>query len=370
VQTIVLDAGSGQTKIGWSGDEAPISVFPTFTGRPKYTMPQTWQGRDVYIGDEAVAKAGILILRSPVEKGIVTNWDDFEKVVNHAFYRELRADPMESPVLMTEIESSPRGCREKAIQLMFETFNVPSFYLVSQSVLGLYSSGRTTGVVLNVGEGVMQSVAIYEGCRMPHALTNGDVTGAELTAWMIKMLADRRHSFTTSTERVIVKDMKETLSYVALDFEAELQKAATTTACNATYTLPDGNEITLTDERFRCPELLFKPSFNGWTGDGVEHVLVNGIMKCDGCIRTDLYANIILMGGSTMFQGFPERVTKEIEKLAPWGTKIKVVAPPERKYGAWIGGSIFSSLSSFPQMVVTHEEYNDWGAGIVHRKCF
>ena len=166
------------------------------------------------------------------------------------------------------------------------------------------------------------------------------------------------------------RDMKEKYAYVAYDYNAEMNKAKNSSECDVSYTLPDGNVITIADERFRCPELLFKPHMNGFEFDGIDKTLFDSVMKCDIDVRKDLYANIVLSGGTTMFNGLPERIEKEITTLAPPTMKVKVVAPPERKYAVWIGGSILASLATFPQMVITHEEYNDAGPGIVHRKCF
>jgi actin len=116
------------------------------------------------------------------------------------------------------------------------------------------------------------------------------------------------------------------------------------------YELPDGQVITIGAERFRCPEVLFQPSFIGMEAAGIHETTYNSIMKCDVDIRKDLYGNIVLSGGTTMFPGIADRMSKEITALAPSSMKIKVVAPPERKYSVWIGGSILASLSTFQQV--------------------
>ncbi|KAK8899026.1 hypothetical protein M9Y10_001323 [Tritrichomonas musculus] len=370
VQTIVIDNGSSMSKAGFAGDEEPRSVFPTIVGRPKYVAAVAGgQNKDTYVGDEACAKAGVLILKYPIEHGIVTNWDDMEKIWHHTFYNELRVDPAEHPVLLTEAPMNPKANREKMIQLMFETFNVPSFYVGIQSVLSLYSSGRTKGIVLDSGDAVTFTVPIYDGYSLPHAIMRLNFAGRDITVLLQKILEERGYSFITSAEREIVRDIKEKHAYVALDYDAELQNAKSSYECDVSYRLPDGNVITIADERFCCTELLFKPHMNGFEFDGIDKTLNDSILKCDIDIRKDLYSNIVLSGGSTMFEGLPERIEMEITNLAP-SMNVRVLAPPERKYAVWIGGSILASLDSFPQMVITHDEYNDTGPGIVHKKCF
>jgi len=368
-KTVVIDVGSGYCKAGLAGEDAPRCTFPSVVGRPKTANVMSGtESADHYVGDGAQAKRGILKMSYPIEHGIVQDWDDMEKIWHHAFYHGLRVNPQEHPVMLTEPALNPKVNRERLVQIMFDTFYVPALYVSTQAVLSLYASGRTTGVVCDSGDGVTHFVPVFEGYCMPHAVDRINLAGRDLTTFLMKIMGERGSAMKTTAEREIARDIKEKCCYIAEDFEAEMEKASSSSDCGITYEMPDGQIISLVDERFRCPEALFKPSLLGLEARGIHQMLWDCIQKCEVDVRRPMAANIVLSGGTTLFRGFGHRMRSELTKLAPPSVRINILVPEDRKYSVFIGGSMISDLDGFLQLCLSKQEYTEYGPTVVHRK--
>lgn len=407
---VVIDNGSGNIKAGFAGEEKPKCFFPSLVGTPKYhkimaaallsTLEENvlkYNNSEAYVGSIAQQNRGLLRLNHPVEHGVVTDWEDMERVWHHTYSRELKTAPEDHPLLITEAPLNPRANRDRMCQIMFETFNVPCVYVSVQAVLSLYASGRTTGVVVDSGDGVSHIVPVYEGFTLPTAIKRMDIAGRDVTehlAFNIRRMLGV--SLTSSSELDIARSIKEKCCYVskdplrdeklytALSYSHYLTQAPPATnhegsGLFSSYKLPDGHTLSLGVEQFRAPEILFNPQLIGDESPGIHELTALAISKTDLDLRPTLYQNILLSGGTTLLRGFGDRLISELKTASyansgPWSNKpnnrmkIKIYAPPERKYSTWIGGSILAGLSTFRKMWVTAQEFAD-DPDIVHKKC-
>lgn len=363
---VVVDTGSHTCKAGFAGDDAPVVVLRSIVGRS--TAPTTWfrmHHVNSHVGDDIQGEDKDFVITHPIQQGIITNWNDMEKIWQHIFLKELCIAPDSHPILLTEAPLGAKANRERMAQMMFETFNCPALYVALQVVLSLYTTGNMTGIVIDSGEGLTHVVPIHEGYVLPHAIERLHLGGRDLTNYLTELLVGHDDLFSKIAAWEIACDVKEKLSYVALDFNAEMQEVGPTTL----YKLPDGGTIAVGGERFRCPEVLFQPNLLGRNADGIHDMTFHSIQKCAYEIHKRLYGSVVLSGGTTMFAGIGDRMVKELTALAPATMNVRVIAPPQRMYSAWIGGSILASLDTFQEFWITRTEYEDFGAGIVHRKC-
>ena len=375
-KAIVIDNGSGVIKAGFSGDNQPSVKFPSIVGIPRSDKQMVGvESKSEYIGDEAQKMRGVLNIKYPIESGIVTEWGQMEKVWDYCFSNELRVDPSEHKVMLTEAPGNPKANREKMTSLMFETFQVQGLYVAIQAVLSLYSNGRTTGLVVDSGDGVTHTVPVYEGFSIPHAVKKNYIAGRAITNHMVDILTldgiTEPGSGGKSAWMQIVRKMKEDLCYISLDTEADKTKASSSSEITKPYELPDGQTVNVNAPRFMAPEALFNPGLikEGDETPGMHTMAFGTAQECDLDIRKDLYSNVILSGGTTLYSGLPDRLEKELDALCPQQNMVKIIASADRYYSVWTGGSTLSSLSTFEAQWITKEEYEENGAEIVHRKC-
>jgi actin-related protein len=347
------------SKVGFAGFPPPYK-FPSVVGRAIKPDP----GQKAYVGSEAILYQQDIITQYPIERGIVTNWDDMEKILYTSFYK-LRIVPEEHPTLLTEAALNPKTNREKMTQLMFEIFDVPAMYIGVQPVLGLYASGRTVGVVLESGDGVTHSVPIYGGHAIPYAIQKLEIAGRDLSDYLYNMLTEQGHSI---ADRQTVVDIKEKCSYVTSNFEEQMGNPHG--GVNTSYELPNGQVINLGKERFRCAEPLFQPLLLGLESPGIAEMVHKSITNCDVETHSSFYENVVLSGGNTKIFGITERLHQGLLHLAPPNRKVKVIAPPDRAVSAWLGASILGCLPSFSTIWISKEEYDESGSSVIHRMCF
>jgi len=367
-QPIVIDNGSGVVKAGFAGDEVPKCNFRNSVSRPKHSkiMAGALEG-DTFIGQIAEDNRGLMAVKYPMEHGIVTDWGDMERIWSHIYGKgQLSTFKEEHPVLLTEAPLNPFKNRERMAEIFFESFNVPALYVSVQAVLSLYSSGRTTGVVLDIGDGVAHSVPIYEGFALPHSITRSDIAGRDVSRYLQLLLRKEGHKFVTSSEFEVVRQIKEKACYISSVVGKEDQAGSEDQ--QREYQLPDGEKIMIGNSKFKAPEILFRPELIGSEEMGVNDLLYASIRKSDLDLRKTLYQNIVLSGGSTLFKGFGDRLLHELRKPSPKDTKIRISAPQERIYSTWIGGSILASLGNFKRIWVTKKEWESEGARALHRK--
>lgn len=378
---IVIDNGTGFIKAGMASDPAPRKKFPTMLGFSRFQgLDVAMDQPDFMVGDKAYENKGILNIVNPIEKGIIKNFDNMERIWHHTFYDQLSVDPQEHPAMITDSPLNTFENKEKCTQLFFENLNVPSFYIASSAVLALIASGSSKGVVFDSGEGATHVVPIYECYALPHSTKSIDISGKDLTEYMHYLLYSLGNTLSKKDSEIVQK-IKETKTHISLGFEKELTEFKDSgNSKDIVMELPDGNSISIGSPQIECPEILFKPHLLKDVGPayphlqakcneiGIHELIYKSYFAIDMEVRKLLFSKIVLAGGNTLFTNIGERIADEMKDAGGNSVSFKVSVPAERQYTAWIGGSILSSLSPFQSMWISKKEYEDVGESIVRRK--
>ncbi|MBN1215204.1 MAG: actin family protein [Candidatus Lokiarchaeota archaeon] len=361
--TIVLDIGQFSSKCGFSGEDNPSMIFFTMVGTPKYhgfAGKFTKQEQDLYVGDE-IQSLGLYKIEYPIQEGKITDWKFFERIIDYIFYN-LRVDPTLVNVLFAIHPLFPKQDIERLFHLFLEHYQCMAFYPVLDSMLTLYSGGFQTGLVVEIGDSSTRIIPIYEGYKLSHAIKIVNIGGRTLTKYMGDILKDSiGFNVESSIRKELVRAIKEKACFLSLDYNEDLKRSE---QYKKQYSLPDGATINLSKERFIVPELLFNPS-SELESDPLHKIILDVIEECDLDIRPKLLNNIFLSGGSSMFPNMKARLYQELELELTRRKKqyqsIRIMAPRERIYSVWTGGSILAMIPEFSNTWVTRAKYFDQG---------
>ncbi|XP_005989977.2 actin-like [Latimeria chalumnae] len=359
---IVIDMGTGSCKAGFAGQALPSSVVESIVG---YPSRKTRKGLKGALFGKLARKHFNNIIEA-VQHGVIVDWEAAVSLWQHMCFHDLKASPAEHAILVSDPPLSPTTNREKMAEVLFEDMNAASMYIAYQSILATYSYGKTTGLVVDSGYSFTHTVPVYEGYNMPHAIRRMDFGGFDLTTYLMKLL--EKYVDMDDTKRHIIEDMKIKCCYVAAD--AKRESNLSPVEYEADYELPDGLIITLNKERFTCPEALFVPSLAGSSQNGIHTMTMESLMKVPASSQKAMFSNILLSGGSTMFDGFSDRLDKELLNISEKDLVPTVFSNPNRSYTVWTGGSILASLQSFQTLWVQNSDYKENGPCIVHRMCY
>ncbi|KAM5299703.1 actin-like protein 7A [Ctenodactylus gundi] len=366
-KAVVVDLGTGYCKCGFAGLPRPTHQIMTTVGKPYMETAKTGANRkETFVGQELLNPEVRLRLVNPLQHGIIVDWDTVQDIWEYLFRKEMKIAPEEHAVLVSDPPLSPHTNREKYAEMLFETFSTPAMHIAYQSRLSMYSYGKTSSLVVEVGHGVSYVVPIFEGYPLPSITGRLDYAGSDLTTYLMNLLNNSGQHF-TENQMSIVEDIKKKCCFVALDPTEEKKLPAT--KHDIQYALPDGKEIHLGQERFLCSEMFFKPSLIKSMQLGLHTQTVSCLNKCDIALKRDLLGSILLCGGSTLLHGFPNRLQKELSNMCP-NDNPRVNVIPERDTAVWTGGSILASLQGFQPLWVHRFEYEEHGPFFLYRRCF
>ncbi|OHS96974.1 actin [Tritrichomonas foetus] len=383
--TLVIDMGTSTTRAGIGGDSEPMTTLSTVLGRPRASSSYSDEEINFFIGSNVYKNTSTYSIHYPMSGRSIKDFDDFATFLHTLVTGHLNTSPGGHPLLLTVSPTETQENREALLQIIFETFKFPAFYPASPNTLALYASGTTTGIVVDSGESGTYIMPIFESYSIPYYSERLDVGGRHVTDILRKALIQRGYSLRPGTERDVLSELKSQICYIAED-PTRVQDVPV-----KAFVTSDGLEIRLTSQAFLAPEVLFKPSMAGCSQKGTALLLADVLSRVDEDIRPALAQNIVLAGGSTLFPGYPERIERALEDTAAslnlnrslnyssfsnysgggnYRSGVRVVADSGRAGSIWVGGSIFASLSTFSQLYISRDEYEEEGTGILQLKMY
>ncbi|XP_063929298.1 actin-like protein 6B isoform X1 [Zophobas morio] len=408
VGALVFDIGHNTTRAGFGGEDSPKLDIPSTIGVWLDSHDDVTQKR-YNIGITSInVRRSEMELTTFLKDGMVENWEIFENFLDYIYTNALRAIPNDHPLLITEPPWVTHPKREQLTELMFEKYNVPALYLAKNASLAAFANGRPTCLVVDSGATHTSAVPVHDGFVLTQAVVKSPAGGDYLSAQCRNYLNEKgieivppcmvaSKEITKSEEAANFKrrvyQAKLTDSWhnymvrqVMQDFQASVLQVSDNlydeevvkTMPAIHYEFPNGFHKDFGVERFKIPEPLFNPVAGIKSGIqptlGVGPLVTTSVGMCDIDIRPAMYGSVVVTGGNSNLQGFTERLNRDLAAKTPpvISMRLKIISAPgatERKFGAWSGGSILTSLGSFQQLWVSKQEYDDGGKAIVQSKC-
>lgn len=364
---VVIDNGTSTCKAGFNGENAPRVVIPTVVGVPKTSFFNIMEDESrIFVGRDALANAGYLKTEYPIQGGKYNNIALMEKMWSDIFYNQLKVKPEAHNVFLTENLYTSDEEREKIAEILFENFSVFNIHFEPQPVMTLYSTAKTSGLIVESSESMTQVVPIFEGYVIPQGVQSIPLGGELVTQTLFKHIEPHLEHLNVLNKSYITKRVKEKFCEINIEGETNVDAKI-----KKEFTLPDGNKIKIGLERFSVPEILFNPNLIDLDCLSVHSAILESIANVDIYLRKDFLNNMILGGGNTMIKNFPERLKKEILQhysLSKEVPKIKINAQNERIYSAWIGASVVCSIGNFQQMWISKNDFEEIGKHVIRKK--
>uniref|UniRef100_A0A8C4R127 Uncharacterized protein n=1 Tax=Eptatretus burgeri TaxID=7764 RepID=A0A8C4R127_EPTBU len=372
---VIVDSGSACCRAGLAGEENPRCCIPALVAAARRQHENGGNDQHFVVGQAAAAQGHRLgragTVRSPSWRGVTTDWQALEVLWHHVFYKQLKMAPEDQAVFVTDSPFDPTTCREKVCELLFEQFGVPALFVGHAPTLALYASGCISGLVLELGHGGSRVTAVHEGWTLARPGIRVDTGGYDLTAYMATLLSAAGNHFGAHLWHV-VRNIKEQCCYVALDAKAETARRKADLLIE--YKLPDGKVITLGNERFWCPELLFQPSLRGLSDPGISAMISDCLARAPQGTRPSLTNKVLLIGGGASLPGLIARLQSELKNLASAGQLVPpgtvVCIPSTQMLTVWRGASIVAATEPFQECWLTHDTYKEMGSFAVHHYCY
>ncbi|OWF49030.1 actin-like protein 6B [Mizuhopecten yessoensis] len=415
VGALVFDVGSYSVRAGYAGEDSPKAEIPTHVGviedleaAMETEDKEIKQADKKYYIDTTMLKVPRkgMEISSFLKDGMIDNWEIFEKVMDYTYSKNIKSEANMHPVMMSEPAWNSRGKRERLTEIMFETYNVPAFFLCKNAVLSAFANGRSTGLVLDSGSTHTTAVPVYDGYVIGQAIVKSPLAGDFISLECKKLMEELEidvippymiqskeavpqmespkwkkkdiPEVTKSFENYMVKDVLQDFAASALQvMDTPYEDSTAETMPAALYEFPNGYNQEFGAEKFKLAEGLFDPSVmkdlpSGNTMLSAGHVVTTSVGMCDIDIRPSLYSSVIVVGGNSLIAGFTERLNRDLGTKTPPSMRLKIISATgtaERRFSSWIGGSILASLGSFQQMWISKQEYEEGGRSCVERKC-